>query len=479
MPDLDGSEWVPLLAARLTAQASDALRWSRYYEGTQPLSYLAPELSRELNGRIRSVVLNWPRLVVDSLEERLDVEGFRYGTDDSADERLWSWWQANGMDEASQQAHVEALACKASFVIVGAPDAGDVPVFTVESPEQVTVDMDPRTRKVRAAWKAWSDPVAGQDFGTLYLPGSTSQYARDRGKASGYTIPGDVLMSMVPWDLVTVDAHNLGVVPVVPLVNRPRVLSPLGASELADVVPLSDAACKVATDMMVSAEYHAMPRRWVVGMGPDDFTDAEGNTVSEWSRIAGRVWATSGLPSEVQLGQFPEANLSNFHDTLNALARMVASIAGMPPHYLGMATDNPASADAIRSSEARQVKRAERRMRSFGGSWEDVMRLGLLMVDGEVPPEAMSLTTVWRDASTPTVAQKADAAVKLHAAGITSKRQAREDVGYSQSQIERMESDDEDAVNRILAGDMAPLVAGPKPPVEPDDDEESTPDVTD
>lgn len=451
MPGYTPDEWVGSLEQQLAAQARDAQKWSRYYDGTQPMSYMAPELVREIGDRIRPVVLNWPRLVVDSLEERLDVEGFRYGSDTAADERLWEWWQANDMDEQSQMGHVDALATKVSFVIVGAGDDAETPVITVESPEQTTVDFDPRTRRIRAAWKRWSDAAAGKDFGTLYLPDATVSFERpQRG-----SLPGG-------WVETARDEHRLGVVPVVPLVNRPRVLSPLGVSELVDVVPLSDAACKVATDMMVSAEFHAMPRRWVVGMTADDFKDAQGNQISEWSKVAGRIWAAGGLPSEVAMGQFPEANLSNFHETINSLAKLVASMAGLPPHALGMATDNPASADAIRSSEARLVKRAERRQRSFGGAWEQVMRLCLLVVDGEVPTEARSLATVWRDASTPTVAQKADAAVKTFTSGISTRRQAREDYGYSASQIARMEVEDSDAVSRVLAGDLSSLM-GPKP----------------
>jgi hypothetical protein len=459
VPGYSPQEWVTALEKSLRSQAADAVRWSRYYDGTQPMSYMAPELVREIGDRIRPVVLNWPRLVVDSLEERLDVEGFRYGSDTAADERLWEWWQANDMDEQSQMGHVDALATKVSFVIVGAGDDPATPVVTVESPQQVAVDFDPRTRRIRAAWKQWRDEVAGYDFGTLYLPDRTVSLAR---------ATGSVGLRSGGWDEVAVDEHRLGVVPVVPLVNRPRVLSPLGVSELVDVVPLSDAACKVATDMMVSAEFHAMPRRWVVGMTPDDFKDAQGNQISEWSKVAGRIWATAGLPSEVAMGQFPEANLSNFHETINSLAKLVASLAGLPPHALGMATDNPASADAIRSSEARLVKRAERRQRSFGGAWEQVMRLCLLVVDGEVPAESRSLATVWRDASTPTVAQKADAAVKTFQSGISTRRQAREDYGYSASQIARMEAEDGDAVSRVLAGDLSSLM-GPKPPTVADD----------
>lgn len=441
-------EWRVRLWNKVLSDSSSLTLLSRYYEGTQPLTYMAPELIRELAPRITSVVVNWPRLVVDSLEERLDVEGFRLNSS-VADSSLWDIWQSNGLDEFSQQAHIDALALGRAFVIVGAGDNGGPPVITVESASQVACSFDPRTRTVRAALKYWKDTETLDEFATLYLADSTHYYlkVRDARDVAEYHV----------------DNHNLGVVPVVPLVNRPRILAPWGTSELADVLPLSDAACKIATDMMVSAEYHAMPRRWVVGMGPEDFEDPDGNTISEWSRIAGRVWAAQGSPAEVSMGQFPEANLSNFHDTLNTLSKMVAAMAGLPPHALGMTTDNPASADAIRSAESRLVKRAERRQRAFGEAWEAVLRLAL-QVQGIDVTGTERMETIWRDPATPTIAQKADAAVKLFTAGVVPLRQVREDLGYSVEQIDRMELQDSSAAARVLAGDFSSLVGG-KPPV--------------
>ena len=435
------------LRERLIRIQPDLTKWSRYYEGTQGLSYMAPELIREMEGRIQPVVVNWPRLVVDSLEERLDVEGFRINQ--RVQDRLWDFWQANGLDEQSQQAHVDALAMRRSYVIVGAPDSpGDAPVITVESAHQVYAQRDPRTRAVTAAIKAWSDDD-DNEFVTLYLPNETVWMVSE-------STAGRRLRE---YDR---DVHNLGAVPVVPVVNRARILDADGVSELADVVPLSDAACKIATDMMISAEFHAMPRRVVVGMGEEDQFDQDGRPLSKWAQVAGRIWTIDALPSEVNVQQFAEANLANFHQTINTLARMVASMSGLPPHFLGYSDANPTSADAIRSAETRLVKRAERRQRAFGGAWEQVMRLALLIADGSLPDGIDSLETIWRDASTPTIAQKADAVVKLRTAGLVSLRQAREDLGYTQEQIAVMEADDTRAVDRVLAGDFTSLL-GPKP----------------
>ncbi|CBG73129.1 putative phage protein [Streptomyces scabiei 87.22] len=453
-----------------------------YYEGEQPLSYLAPELQAEMDERIRQVVVNWPLLVADSLEERLDVEGFRFPDEAQADEELWRIWQANRLDSRSHQGHLDGLVMRRAYVIVGArEDDPKTPLITVESPLDVYAEHDPRTGAVAAAVKRWCEEEEGAspiEHATLYLPGATSWWTKDR---SGVWAE-DTGDEGEP----TRDDHGLGEVPVVPLANRARLKKPGGVSELKAVIPLSDAACKIATDMMVSAEYHATPRRVAFGFGEDDFQDEQGRKVSAFSRIIGRVWATerrrgSGEDGGADVIQFPEAQLKNFHDTINQLAQLVASLAGLPPHFLGYTSQNPASADAIRSSESRLVKRAERRQREWGEAWEQVMRLALRIRDGEWDPRVMSLETVWRDASTPTVAQAADAAVKKYSAKIVPLRQTREDLGYSQAQIARMEEQDreaaEDAMARVLAGDLAALQAGPKPGV--DDEDEPLPEPAD
>ena len=458
--DRTPADWVAYLARVHEGLQPGLEELNRYYEGEQPLAYLNPELLEELDDTIRQVVINWPSLVVDSLEERLDVEGFRYADDESAADDLWKIWQANGMDTKSQQGHVDALVMLRSFLVVGTNEKdASTPLVTVESPLQMQVDRDPRTREVRAALKRWheQDPLTDavtDRYAALYLPNETVYYRQT---------------STTSWAETDRDKHDLGEVPVVPLVNRGRTMKPNGVSELKRVIPLSDAANKIATDMMVSAEFHAVPRRVAFGVDESDFVDQNGNQVSKWSRIAGRIWAMSkkrGGEDGADVIQFPEAQLSNFHSTIELLARLVGGLAGLPPNFLGLDTNNPPSADAIRSAETRLVKRAERRQRSFGGSYEQMNRLILRFRDGEWDPRSLNLETLWRDASTPTFAQMADATVKLVQADIIPVEQAREDLGYTAVQRQRMRQMDQDAVGRVLGGDIAALY-GPKAPADP------------
>src|SRR5690242_786748 len=151
LSDLTPDQWLKRLINAHDNELSKLKEWDRYYEGTQPLSYMHPDLVRELEDRIRQVVINWPRLVVDSIEHRLTVEGFRYGADQEADDDLWGIWQANDLDDGSSQLHIDALTLGRAFAIVGTNENDAAhPLITPESALQVHGERDPRTRQLRA-----------------------------------------------------------------------------------------------------------------------------------------------------------------------------------------------------------------------------------------------------------------------------------------------------------------------------------------
>lgn len=414
---------IPVLEKGLTADVANLTKWDNYLEGEQPLKYMSEAMKDELGETAVELVLNWARLVADACENRLDVEGFRYADSDVEDEALWAGWQYNDMDEQSQQGHLESLALGRSYVLINKNEEADKPPRnTVESPFQVWAQRDPKTRKVSAAIKKWKDLDEVEHI-LVYTPVETVEFIKDAGAWK----PGKFK-----------DKHNFGIVPVVPLVNKPRLLRPDGVTEFKDIIPLADAANKMATDMMTSAEFHAMPRRWAFGLKASDFVDRNGNPVSSWSKIKGRLWASED--SNVKVGTFPEADLANFHNTIKLLAQLTSQIAALPPHYMGFGGNNVPSADAIRSSESQLVKRIERKHTFLGGAWEDVQRINLMFMRGkpELEDRDHQLETVWRDPSTPTVAQVADAAVKKYESGLVPLEQTRIDLGYSATQREQM-----------------------------------------
>jgi hypothetical protein len=453
--DWSDDDWISYLSKRHDAEMEELEDLNTYYEGRQPLTYMHPEVFREVSDRIAPVIVNWPLVVVGAVEERLDVEGFRLPDEDGDEVDLWADWQANDMDEQSQLGIVDALVMRRSYTAVGTnEDDPDSPLITAESPLEMFADPDPRTRKVRAALRRVQVPATfareTERIATLYRPNATVWLDWKDGS----------------WKVVDRDDHNLGVVPVVPLVNRGRLsigrksdkFSRIGQSELDPVIPLSDAACKQATDMMIAAEFVALPLRGLLDVSPEDLTDAAGNQLTAVQMLMKKLLLIPNADGAKPF-DFPAASLANFHDSISSLARLVASIAGLPPDYMGLSTENPPSAESRLAGEIRLVKRAERKQRAFGGSYEQVMRLVDRFKTGDWDPKLKQLETRWRDASTPTVAQSSDAAVKKRQAGIISNRQAQMDLGYTDATIRRMTAELEEEADREPLGQIARTMA--------------------
>src|SRR5690606_1980731 len=179
------------------------------------------------------------------------------------------------------------------------------------------------------------------------------------------------------------------------------------------------------------------------GIGPEDLQDEQGNRLSALQVIMGRLLT---LPTDdgnkIRPHEFSASSLANFHQTLEALAKRVVPLIGLPPDMIGLTSENPASAEARKAAEARLIKRAERKQVPLGGGWKRWARLGRRFQDGDWDPQARRIEVIWRDPATPTRAQAADAAVKLLTEGAITRRQAREDMGYTPGQIRRMEAED-------------------------------------
>lgn len=415
------------LGRKLDESAPALARLDTYWTGTQPAAFLSPVAREALQNRLRTLTVNFPRLAVTSLAERLQVTGFRTAPGDPGDDALWRIWTGNRMVEATAQAHVDALVYGRSFVIVWAGRTPDLPRVTVESARQVAVSRDPATRDVTAAVKRW---VAGnRAHAVVYEPDKITRYTSQAFVPEGGSLPPTV----TGWVTAEVLPNPLGVVPVVPIVNRGRLLDLDGVSEMVDLLDLADGITKLHCDALVTSEFYARPRRWVTGL--EIVEDENGQPVNPFGDEANRVWQSEA--PETKFGQFDPARLDGYGDLIATLTQEVGALSGLPPHYLGLHGDQPASADAIRSAEASLVARAFERQRSFGASWDDVARLVVAVRDG-VDPASVDVSTVWANPETRTPAQAADAASKLVGAGILPVAAALVSLGYTPAEIERI-----------------------------------------
>lgn len=168
-------------------------------------------------------------------------------------------------------------------------------------------------------------------------------------------------------------------------------------------------------------EFFSAPQRYAIGMSQDDFVGPDGRPLNPWQILTGRVWSTGAVGDderEPKLGEFAPQPPGPFLDQIEGLAQLAAAGAGLPSHYFGLRGDQATSADAIRAMEARLVKRAERRQKSFGRSWSEVSRLVRAGRDGLHIADVEASRTRWGNPATPTVGATMDAMVKAVQAGL-------------------------------------------------------------
>lgn len=389
------------MQARLDAVAKPNRDKQAYYEAEQVLTHMGIAIPPEVANRIKPVI-GWGGTVIDVPEERLNFLGWngvgvdKYGLDGIFDD--------NTLDVDSALSHLDALLYGTSFIRVGTGAAGEPDVVvTMHSPMDTTGVWDTRSRRMVAALS-----LQGSLGAVMDTPTETITLERKSKDA--------------PWVVVDRDKHGRGQVPVARMVNRPRSAAMEGRSELSRAVRYyCDAAVRTLLGMEGNREFYSIPQLVLLGRGSDAFTDSSGNPTSGWRVLAGHALAIDkdeqgDTPSVEQLTVgSPQPSL----DQVRGWAQLLSAESGIPASYLGLLTDNPPSADAIRAGEARLVRRAERRQKAFGRAWMEVARLALLWRDGTVPDDLnRTVSPEWGDASTPTRAATADEVTKYVAAGV-------------------------------------------------------------
>lgn len=148
-----------------------------YFNGEQLVRDLGISIPPQLKGL--HTVIGWPRVGVESLEERLDLEAFRWA-DGSDSSELAEIADVNDLFDESSLAHLDALVYGREYLAVGSGDCGGdcPPLISAESPLDMTVLWDARIRMSTAALRecaadTFVESGPEERMLVLYLPDQT------------------------------------------------------------------------------------------------------------------------------------------------------------------------------------------------------------------------------------------------------------------------------------------------------------------
>lgn len=418
------------LLRRLEAAQPTIARRDMYYRGDQGLRFMADKVDPKMVG----FTSNLARVAVTAVAERIRVEDVTASVDGrDVSEMARTLVRDSDLPMTLQSTIVDMLAVGSAYLIVWADEFGR-PVVTGESAEQVAVERHPVTRAVTAAVKRWeitdANGVVVEEHVVKYLPNEVVHLTRD---AHGGKL---TYRSSTP--------NPLGVVPVVPLVNLERIHDDVGTSVVDDLAPLLDALNKLVVDMLVTSEAVARPKRYATGVTLEEdldgfAADEEGFTadgaagdqadedggVQAPFRDADDMWISE--EAEAKFGQLPGAEMSGYSTAVDLIMQQIMAVTSLPAHLVGITSSNPSTAEALRASEVALASNAGSRIRVVNRPLEWAVRLLVAIAEG-VGPERVSVRLRFADPSTRSVAQDADAAVKLHAENIINDEQAAQSV---------------------------------------------------
>jgi len=472
--------WLLRLLRKLEGRLPDLITWQDYFEGKQPLAFASAKFMAAFGDRFPAFTSNFCSLVVEGTAERLQVQGFRF-SDPAGDADVWEIWQDNDLDAGSQLAHVESLIKGTSYALVE-PNGSDTPVITIEDALDATVELDPKNRRKRLAglkrWldeedrlvavvylpegvfkfrtkKPWRDPFPRwwwQSGRTDLEPGEwTDSNLWTQAAFERYQPPGDL-----DWPL----SNRTGVVPLIPLPNRPRLRGD-GQSEIQPIRSNQDAVNKYRCDALIASEFAAFPQRYLLNYEPE-VDAATGKAKTPFQSAIDRLWTVPPPDPDLEnypepkFGQFEAASLEPYERMIGLEVGHIAAISRLPFHELFVGPTSVApSGEQTKASESGLEHKVARTRMFLGDGWEEVMRVALLARGDDVRGKLRTAETIWQDSATRNEAVRTDAIVKLHSEGIIDDELSWEMAGLSPEQIRRLKE-------RRAAAEAA-AVANPAP----------------
>jgi hypothetical protein len=432
--------WLAKLYDELADRQPEMKKLDNYYCGDHPLPFLTKAHNSKMRDEFRQLLedsrSNFMRLVIDAVEERLQVEGFRLSaeTDETAEQESWKIWQANQMDAEASSAFIEALVKGVAYLSVWEGD--EFPTIAVEDPFQTIVSYAPGSnfRQRAAALKVWTDDISGMKRANVYLPDAIHKFQASTDiNFGGKETPR--WMPLASGDAVV--KNPLNIVPIIPIRNRPRVLCE-GESEIADLYRIQNQINGFLFLLALGGYFGAHKQRWAVGLTIME-DETTGQPREPFDVDIGKLWVASAGEDggTVQFGEFSQTDLTGYLKAIEQKVLHIAVISRTPRHYLFQEGQSP-SGDAIKSAESGLVKKVEKKQRPFGEGLEEVMRLARRFAGAQDTPVDSEI--VWADAQTESESAITDAVIKQYEAELIPWAAALEKLGYTQTQIARFAS---------------------------------------
>jgi hypothetical protein len=311
----------------------------QYYDGDQPLMYLASRLNAIFKGLDAYFAENWCSVVINAPKERIAFK--RWETGNAALQKILDKVYEENQFETDIDDVAEAMMITSEGFQIAWPDGDDMEVY-YNDPRMVQVFYDPeKPRQIKYAAKKWTNEK-GYTRITLYYADQIERYV-----STGKDPENGTQFRLLEKGIVT---HDYGRVPVFHYRLNKR-----GISDLKDVIPLQNGINKLLNDMMVASEFSSFRQRFIISQG-----EIKGKLSSE----PGALWeipAGDGIGQQTQVGEFAATELQNYIKGIDRFASSIGVLSRTPKHFFYQQGGDP-SGEALIAMEAPLNKKTQDRI---------------------------------------------------------------------------------------------------------------------
>lgn len=349
MYDLKGKDY---LSKKLEAHRPRVLERYRYYEMKKDDLSPGMVIPAEIRNLFKST-LGWCGKAVDSMADRLV---FREFSDD-----IFGFneiFNMNNPDTFFDSAILSALISSCCFIYISTGEE-DFPRLQVIEGSNATGVIDPITGLLREGYAVLKrDEYGRTETEAYFVPNKTLIYENSK-LIEQYT-------HAVPYPLL------------VPIIHRPDAVRPFGRSRITRAgIYFQKYAQRTLERADISAEFYSFPQKYVVG------TSQDAEPMDKWKATISTLleFTKDEEGDSPKLGQFTQQSMSPFTEQLRTAAAGFAGETGLTLDDLGFVTDNPSSAEAIKSSHEQIRISSKKAQRCFGSGFLNVGYLAACLRD--------------------------------------------------------------------------------------------------
>lgn len=348
----DNYRGIGYLRRKLNAKRDRVLKRYRYYEMKNMVKDFGISTPPKLYSF--SHTLGWCAKAVDSLADRLVFRDFE---NDNFD--MNGIFAMNNPDVLFDSAVVSALISSCCFIYISLGD-NDFPQLQVIDGANATGVIDPITGLLKEGYAVLErDDSENPVLEAYFREGETLYY--QNGVRDARIIPNNV-----PAPLL------------VPIIHRPDAKRVFGHSRISRAcMSIVSSAVRTMKRSEIAAEFFSFPQKYVTGLS----NDAE--TMDKWkATMSSLMTFTKDEDGDFPtLGQFQQQSMTPHMEHLKMFAALFAGETGLTMDDLGFATENPSSAEAIKSSHENLRLAARKAQRTFGSGLLNVGYLAACLRD--------------------------------------------------------------------------------------------------